>query len=77
MKTTEAADILRGKKKVILVHGNADMDALGSAYALANAFPPADIFAPAGVDRVARMVADKLGMKVLEDCDLSDYELVT
>lgn len=77
MKTTEAADILRGKKKVILVHGNADMDALGSAYALANAFPPADIFAPAGVDRVARMVADKLSMKVLEDCDLSDYELVT
>lgn len=75
MRTTDVADILRNKKKVILVHGNADMDALGSAYALSRAFPPADICAPAGMDRVARMVAEKLGMHVLEECDPSGYEL--
>lgn len=33
-------------RKVILVHGNADMDALGSAYGIRCAFPDADIFAP-------------------------------
>ena len=77
MTATEAADILRnGGKKVILVHGNADTDAIGSAYALANAFPEADIYTPAGVDRVAKVVADKLEMKFLEDCDLSAYDLV-
>lgn len=75
MKATDVADILKDRKKVVLVHGNADMDALGSAYALSRAFPPADVYAPAGMDRVARMVSEKLGIRVLEECDLSDYEL--
>lgn len=70
------AGLLRGKKKIILVHGNADMDAVGSAYALARGFPPADICAPGGADRVSKMVANKLGMTLLETCDASDYELV-
>lgn len=39
-------------RKVILVHGNADMDALGSAYALKCVFPEADILAPCGLDRI-------------------------
>ncbi len=76
MRTADVADILKGRRKVILVHGNADMDALGSAYALSRAFPPADIYAPAGIDRVAKMVAEKIGMHILEDCDLSGYETV-
>ena len=33
------AEELRQGRKVVLVHGNADMDALGSAYALSKAFP--------------------------------------
>lgn len=70
----EIADKLKGTRKVILVHGNADMDALGSAYALKTAFPDADIFAPNGVDRVSRLVAEKLGIEFYEDCDLSSYE---
>ena len=60
METSDIIERLKGKRKVILTHGNSDMDAIGSAYALRNAFGPADIYAPAGVDRVARMVADKL-----------------
>ena len=67
---------LKGKDKVILVHGNADADAAGSAYALAECFPPAVIYAPGGVDRVAKMVMDKLGANILSECDLSDHELV-
>jgi nanoRNase/pAp phosphatase (c-di-AMP/oligoRNAs hydrolase) len=69
-------DLLKGKNKIILVHGNADTDAVGSAYAVAESFPPASIYAPSGVDRVARIVIDKLGIRVLDECNLSDYELV-
>ncbi len=76
MNTAEIIDRLKGKRKVILTHGNSDMDAIGSAYALRNAFGPADIYAPAGVDRVARMVADKLEIPILDSADLGDYELV-
>ena len=72
----EAADRLRGKNKVILVHGNADMDAIGSAYAIKKAFPEADIFAPNGIDRVSKLVVDKIGVEILEECDISSYEQV-
>jgi len=72
----EVADKLKGKRKVILVHGNADMDAIGSAYALMKAFPEADIFAPNGTDRVSKVVMEKIGFNVLEECDISSYEQV-
>ncbi len=70
------AEKLSQGRKVVLVHGNADMDALGSAYALSRAFPDADIYAPNGLDRVARMVAEKISVDVLEGCDLSAYDQV-
>lgn len=76
MNNAHIIERLNGKKKIILTHGNSDMDAIGSAYALRNAFPPADIYAPAGVDRVARMVSEKLDIPILESADLSDYDLV-
>lgn len=72
----EIADRLRNSKKVILVHGNADMDAIGSAFGIANTYPPAEIYAPGGVDRVARIVSEKLNMNILEECDISNYDLV-
>ena len=72
----EIADKLKGKNKLILVHGNADMDAVGSAYALKRAFPEADIFAPTGVDRVSKLVVEKLGVEILEECDPSSYEQI-
>ncbi|MCL2891109.1 MAG: DHH family phosphoesterase [Methanomassiliicoccaceae archaeon] len=70
------AESLKDKNKVILVHGNADMDAVGSAYAIASCFPPGKIYAPDGVDRVASMVMEKMGVEVLEKCDISQYELI-
>ena len=72
----DVADKLKGKNKVILVHGNADMDAIGSAYALKCAFPNADIFAPNGIDRVSKIVCEKLEVPVLDSCDLTRYEQV-
>ena len=72
----EMAEKLKGKNKVILVHGNADMDAIGSAYALKRAFPNADIFAPNGIDRISKVVVDKLEVSILENCDLGRYDRV-
>ncbi|MCL2295548.1 MAG: DHH family phosphoesterase, partial [Methanomassiliicoccaceae archaeon] len=72
----KAAELLKAEKKVILVHGNADMDAIGSAFALSVCFPKGDIFAPGGVDRVAGLVAEKLNITVYEDLDIEDYDLV-
>ena len=74
--TAHVIERLSTGRKVVLVHGNADMDALGSAYAIRCTFPDADIFAPAGLDRVAKMVAEKMDIAVLEDVDLSNYDTV-
>jgi len=56
---------LSSAEKLILVHGNADPDALGSAYALAKAFPPADILPAEGLDRTSKNVAARLGIELL------------
>ncbi len=72
----ETVKALEGGSKVILVHGNADMDAVGSAYAIARVFGDCTIYAPGGVDRVSRMVTEKLGITVLEECDISAYDKV-
>jgi len=76
MMMKETAEMLRTKNKVILVHGNADMDAVGSAYAVSVCFPGGDIYAPGGVDRVASLVAEKLGIEILDECNIGDYDLV-
>ena len=70
------ADRLENCSKVILVHGNADMDAIGSAYALSLACGDATIYAPNGIDRVAKMVADKMDIPIHEKADLSQFERV-
>lgn len=70
------AEQLRDKKKIVMVHGNADVDAISSAYAIAECFPEADIFAPNSIDRVSKIVTEKLQIKVLDNCDLNDYELI-
>ncbi|MCX6651142.1 MAG: DHH family phosphoesterase [Methanomassiliicoccales archaeon] len=61
--------------KLILVHGNADPDALGSAYALAKAFPPAVIFPVEGLDRTSKNVSARLGMELLTRVERS-YPLI-
>lgn len=70
------AQELEGKRKVILVHGNADMDAIGSAYAISRCFPEGVVFAPAGMDRIAKKATERLGISVMEDCCISEYDLV-
>lgn len=76
MLAETAERLARGGRKIVVVHGNADMDAIGSAYAISKCFPPADIYAPNGVDRVAAIAVEKLGIEILEECDLSSYDSV-
>lgn len=66
---------LEGKNKIILVHGNADMDAIGSAYAIASCFPDGKICAPGGIDRVSKNACNKLGIEVIETYEPSQYDL--
>ena len=72
----DIADRLRDKKKVILVHGNADMDAISSAYVLSRCFPTADVCALNGIDRVSKLVSEKVGFNVTESFDEKDYDLI-
>lgn len=72
-------EVIRGldnSHKVILVHANADSDAIGSAYALQRCFPPAVICAPGGVDRVAKLVLERLGGEFTEQCDLTSFDQI-
>lgn len=61
-----AKELSSDRTKAVLVHGNADMDALGSAYAIARCFPYCAIFAPQGMDRVAKLAAAKTETAVRE-----------
>ncbi len=72
----EVVKALKEGSKVILVHGNADMDAVGSAYALSRVFGNCTIYAPDGLDRVSRMVVEKMGIPVAEECDISAFDRV-
>ncbi len=76
MMLKDVADRLRDKKKVILVHGNADMDAISSAYVLSRCFPTADVCALNGIDRVSKLVSEKVGFNVTESFDEKDYDLI-
>ncbi len=61
-----AKELMSDRTKAVLVHGNADMDAFGSAYAIARCFPGCAMFAPDGLDRVTRMVSVKMETAVRE-----------
>ena len=56
-------------RKVILLHGNADPDALGSAYAIQRAFPDVVIAALGGLDRVSKVIAAKLNIEVRDEIE--------
>lgn len=61
---------------LVLVHGNADPDALGSAYAIASNFPETVIGAPGGLDRVSKVIRSNLGIDILEDFSIGSYSTV-
>jgi nanoRNase/pAp phosphatase (c-di-AMP/oligoRNAs hydrolase) len=74
-KFKEAADALREGKKAILVHNNADVDAMGSAYALCESFPDCTVCACGGTDYVANTFIENIGIEYSETYDPEDYDL--
>lgn len=72
----EVTKFLNNGRKIILVHGDADMDAIGSAYAISKIFPEADICAPNGIDRTVKIVSEKIRLEILKECDISSYDTV-
>lgn len=67
MKSVLAKTLSTGVSAYV-VHGNADPDALGSAFALSSTFK-GPIIAPGGLDRASKVVAAKLSIEVQEDFD--------
>ncbi|MEM0448981.1 MAG: DHH family phosphoesterase [Methanomassiliicoccales archaeon] len=63
-------------RKLVLVHGNADPDALGSAYALYSAFPDVTVVAPDGLDRVSKLIAEKLSFMPENKVEISHFDKI-
>ena len=58
MLATIASELAKGRK-LVLMHGNADPDALGCAYAIYRSFPDVTVVTPGGMDRISKLIADK------------------
>ncbi len=56
---------------LILLHGNADPDALASAFAIKSSFPNVTIGVPGGLDRVSKVLSKVLNIETVEEVDLS------
>jgi nanoRNase/pAp phosphatase (c-di-AMP/oligoRNAs hydrolase) len=70
-----AADLREGSK-LVLMHGNADPDALGCAYAVYSCFPCVTVVAPGGLDRISKIISEKLDFKPGELADVSRFDQV-
>jgi len=56
---------------LILLHGNADPDALASAFAIKSSFPKVRIGVPGGLDRVSKVLLKVLDIEAAENVDTS------
>jgi phosphoesterase RecJ-like protein len=62
-----ATELSKDGGTLILLHGNADADAVASAFAVQQSFPEVTIGVPGGLDRVSKVLAQTLGIKTTED----------
>ncbi len=67
---------LQKGKKLVLLHGNADADAVGSAYAIYRSFPEVTVAALGGLDKVSKIICFNLGFEILESVDSDDFDYV-
>lgn len=63
-------------KKLVLIHSNADPDAVGSAYALAQAFPNITVGVYEGVNRSSKKLINKIGAEVVVNPNPDDFEKI-
>jgi len=69
-------DDLRKGPTSVLLHGNADPDAIASAYAIQRCFPDVTIWTPGGVDRMGKVMAGALSIETVETEDAPAGKLV-
>jgi nanoRNase/pAp phosphatase (c-di-AMP/oligoRNAs hydrolase) len=62
-----AAELSKEGGTLVLLHGNADPDALASGFAVQQCFPDVTIGVPGGMDRLSKLLAAELGIKTVED----------
>jgi len=63
-------------EKLVLMHDNADPDALGSAAALAAAYPGTSIGTYGGLSASARQMAEKLDIDIIDSPSTEKYETI-
>jgi phosphoesterase RecJ-like protein len=73
---SDIAASLRQGRKLVLVHGNADPDAMGCAYAIYRSFPEVTVATPGGMDRISKLIVEKLDFKVVEWADINHFDRV-
>lgn len=66
---------LQSGTKLVLLHGNADPDALGCAFAIARSFPHVKVAAPGGLDRLSKVISAKLNFEVVETPSSDSYDV--
>lgn len=62
-----AHELIKGGGTLVLLHGNADADALASAFAVQSSFPDVFIGATGGLDRVSKIMSKNLGIETIEN----------
>jgi nanoRNase/pAp phosphatase (c-di-AMP/oligoRNAs hydrolase) len=62
-----AAELSKDGGTLVLLHGNADPDALASAFAVQSAFPDVVIGTPGGLDRISKVLSRVIGIESRED----------
>jgi bifunctional oligoribonuclease and PAP phosphatase NrnA len=73
---TIAARLKASKKTLAVGHVNADPDAIGAAIALSEAFPHVTVGAFEGLNKSAQRLVDALGVKVVINPRVEDYDTV-
>lgn len=74
MLSSIAAELSKDGGTLVLLHGNADPDALASAFAIKSAFPGVIIGTPGGLDRISKVLSGVLGIESQEDCSDVKHE---
>jgi phosphoesterase RecJ-like protein len=62
-----ASELSKEGGTLVLLHGNADPDALASAYAVQASFPEVTIGTPGGLDRLSKLLSAALDIRSQED----------
>ena len=61
-----AEELSKDGGTLVLLHGNADPDALASGFAVQQSFPDVTIGVPGGLDRLSKLLSAALGIKTVE-----------